>query len=116
VTCVSVRPTRVERESVNTVALCDNLASGECASSRMMVASAVYLNSSETLYSARDTTIMPNIPALLSIVAITFAPNVELRYSAARYSTMNPSLCLSKLDNCRKFGFRLIYWAHSMGP
>ena len=71
-----VRPTRVERDSVNSVALC-----AKCASPRMMVASTVYLNSSGTLYTARDTTVMPDFQALLSLLAITFAPNIELRYS-----------------------------------
>jgi len=83
------RPTRVERDSVNSVALCDDqslISRGDEGSEagqtslRMMVAASVHLNSFGTAYTARDTTIMPSIPSLLAIVAITFAPNAELRY------------------------------------
>ena len=110
--CVST--TRVERDSVNSVALCDDRSLAASASSsagqcslRMMVASSVHLNSSAHTCTARDTTIMPNIQALLAIVAITFAPNVELRFVLG-YSTANSSVCF-KTGKCRMFTFGLIW-------
>ena len=101
VSCVC-RPCRVERDSVNSVALCDgqslptsgaSVSAGDTlqCSSRMMVAASVQLNSAATAYTARDTTIMPSIPALLPIVVMTFAPNAELRF----IQSLNYIFCLS---------------------
>lgn len=123
---VSVRPSHVERDSVNSVALCDDQslaasaasAAGQC-SSRMMVASSVYLNPTSTAYSARDTTIMPNIQALLAIVAITFAPNIELRCPQLLH---HEHFCLSrkslKVDirfdiACVSYG-AILSWGHEV--
>jgi len=75
----------VERDSVNSVALCDDTQSAatttnEQFSPRVMVAANVHLNPFGNAYTARDTTIMPPIPALLAIIAVTFSPNAELRF------------------------------------
>ena len=83
---LSVRPTRIERDSVNSVTVAEDQClaagteSGGRCSSRMMVSASVQLNPSGTAYTARDTTVMPPLPALLAILGITFAPNTELRF------------------------------------
>jgi ATP-dependent RNA helicase TDRD9 len=76
------REVRIERDSVNSVALNDELSGGanevKC-SSRMLVAGSVGLNSCGQLLTARDTTLMPSMPGLLALVALTFSPSAELR-------------------------------------
>lgn len=76
------RTTRIERDSVNSVAINDELRAGanevkNCA--RMLIASIVTLSPRSDALQARDTTLMPSIPGLLALVALTFSPSAELR-------------------------------------
>ena len=73
---------RVERDSINAVALNDELRGGKeevKGSSRMLVAADVMLNSHGDVLTARDTTLLPSIPGLIAIVALLFSPSAELR-------------------------------------
>jgi len=47
--------------------------------SRMLIAANVSLNKNHESLTARNTTLMPSIPGLLALVALTFAPSAELR-------------------------------------
>ena len=76
--CVAVhRPARIDRESVNSVALDDE---PQNPNDRLMVACFVGLNPGGTTVMARDTTILPNIPGLPALMALLFCPTAELRY------------------------------------
>ena len=78
--CVAVhRPARIDRESVNSVALDDE---PQNPNDRLMVACFVGLNPGGTTVMARDTTILPNIPGLPALMALLFCPTAELRYKA----------------------------------
>lgn len=70
------RTVRIERDSVNSVALDDD---PQDAYQRMMVAAKVTLNPSGNTLLARDTTIMPNIPGFPALMALLFCPTAELR-------------------------------------
>ena len=47
--------------------------------SRMMVAAFVGLNAEGNTIIARDTTIMPQVPGMLALMALLFSPVAELR-------------------------------------
>ncbi|XP_022106993.1 putative ATP-dependent RNA helicase TDRD9 [Acanthaster planci] len=71
-----LRSTKVERDSVNSVALSN---APEEKYEKMMVAAHVGLNHAGNTLLARDTTLMPNIPDLPALICILFAPVMELR-------------------------------------
>ena len=70
------RQARIERDSVNCIVVNSE---PQDRRDRLMVAGYVALNPSGNTCIARHTTLMPNIPALLHLVAILFAPCVEMR-------------------------------------
>lgn len=71
------RAVRIEPDSVNSVAIDDE---PQDPHDRLMCASFVGLNPSGSSMIARDTTIMPLIPGLPSLIALLFAPMAELRW------------------------------------
>ena len=71
------RATRVERDSINSVSLSN---APEEKFTKMMVSANVGLNHSGNTLLSRDTTMMPNIPDLPSLVCMLFTPAIELRY------------------------------------
>ncbi|XP_071787183.1 ATP-dependent RNA helicase TDRD9-like [Asterias amurensis] len=71
-----MKATRVERDSINSVALSN---APEEKFTKMMVSANVGLNHSGNTLLSRDTTMMPNIPDLPSLVCMLFAPAIELR-------------------------------------
>ncbi|XP_038074406.1 ATP-dependent RNA helicase TDRD9-like [Patiria miniata] len=71
-----LKATKVERDSVNSVALSS---APEEKFDKMMVAAHVGLNHAGNTLLARDTTLMPNIPDLPALVCMLFAPVMELR-------------------------------------
>lgn len=80
--CDIVRPVRVEKDSINSVAVNGELGVGANevkTASRMLIAASVTLNSNGDSLTARNTTLMPPIPGLLTLVALAFAPSAELR-------------------------------------
>ena len=90
-----LRPTRIERDSVNSVAVD---AEPHCTTTRMMVAASVNLNPNCTMITARDTTLLPNIPGLLALVSLLFAPIAELRTDRAKKKYIG-ALCGLGWDN-----------------
>ena len=100
--CLHIRDVRVERDSVNSVTI-DNEPQDK--HERIMIAGHVGLNPSgntmvlrcecinyiilsfTTIITAlnRDTTLMPNIHGLSSLICLLFAPTVEMRYIAYIY-------------------------------
>jgi len=73
---VACRTTKVEQESVNSVAVDD---APHDHHQRMMMAGFVGLNPSGSSVVARDTTIMPLIPGLPAIITLLFTPVAEFR-------------------------------------
>lgn len=71
------RTTRVEQDSVNSVAI-DSAPHDP--HQQMMVAGFVGLNPNGSSVIARDTTIMPLIPGLPAIITLLFTPVAEFRY------------------------------------
>lgn len=71
-----LRSVRIEQSSVNSVILNDQPQESH---QRFLVAANIGINSSGSTVVARDTTLMPNIHGLLSIVSLLFAPFAELR-------------------------------------
>ncbi|KAJ8309140.1 hypothetical protein KUTeg_014014 [Tegillarca granosa] len=71
-----MRAVKIEPDSVNSVAIDDE---PQDPHDRLMCASFVGLNPSGSSMIARDTTIMPLIPGLPSLIALLFAPMAELR-------------------------------------
>ena len=70
------RTTRVDRTSVNSVALSTE---PEDRYDKMMVSAHVGLNPAGNVLQARNTTLMPNIQDLPALVCMLFAPTIELR-------------------------------------
>ena len=76
-TCVGrLRATKIERDSVNSVALNDE---PQDKHERFLVASNIGINTTGTVMIARDTTLMPNIHGLAALVGLVFAPCAEFR-------------------------------------
>lgn len=71
-----LKTTRVDRGSVNSVALSTE---PEDKHQKMMVSAHVGLNPSGSVLQARNTTLMPNIQDLPAMVCMLFAPSIELR-------------------------------------
>ncbi|KAI8505586.1 ATP-dependent RNA helicase tdrd9 [Branchiostoma belcheri] len=67
---------RIERDSVNSVAL---NARPQDTHQRMLVAGHVGVNPTGSTITARDTTLMPNMPGLAALVCLMFTPVAELR-------------------------------------
>ncbi|KAL4238351.1 ATP-dependent RNA helicase tdrd9 [Mactra antiquata] len=76
-----LRSTRIEPDSVNSVAIDD---SPHDTHQRMMSASFVGLNPNGSTVVARNTTIMPHIPGLPAIIILLFTPVAELRTDPAK--------------------------------
>ncbi|EFN82362.1 probable ATP-dependent RNA helicase spindle-E [Harpegnathos saltator] len=88
--------TIVENESVNSIFLDEN----SDRSMRLLVAQNInQLNNSNQLH-LRNTTLLPNVPGLAVLLALTFAPRVELRCSPLR-TYYTGALCgLGPMDSC----------------
>ncbi|CAH3166074.1 unnamed protein product [Porites lobata] len=71
-----LRSVRIEQNSVNSVVLNDQ---PQDPHQRFLVAANLSINATGTTVVARDTTLMPNIHGLMSIVALIFAPYTEMR-------------------------------------
>ncbi|XP_078671642.1 ATP-dependent RNA helicase TDRD9-like isoform X2 [Branchiostoma floridae x Branchiostoma belcheri] len=71
-----LRSVRIERDSVNSVAL---NARPQDTHQRMLVAGHVGVNPTGSTITARDTTLMPNMPGLAALVCLMFTPVAELR-------------------------------------
>ena len=71
------RPAKVERDSVNSIVV-ENEPQDK--HERLMIAAHVALNPAGNVCLARHTTLLPNIHGLIHLVAILFAPTVEMRY------------------------------------
>ena len=71
------RTARVERDSINSVALDDK---PEDPHQRLLVAAVVTLNPSGSTLLARETTIMPAIPGFPALMSLLFCPSMEMRY------------------------------------
>ena len=72
----SIRPSRVERDSVNSIVVDPE---PHNAHEKMMVAANVALNPSGSATLARATTLLPSIPGLPHLLCLMFAPTAELR-------------------------------------
>ena len=72
----SLRPSRVERDSVNSVVIDPE---PQIKHEKMMVAANVALNPSGSATLARETTLMPSILGLPYLLCLLFAPSAELR-------------------------------------
>ncbi len=72
-----VRATKIDRESVNSIALDDE---PHDTHDRLMIAALVGLNQPRTVMQARNTTLMPNIHGLPGLMALLFCPTAELRF------------------------------------
>lgn len=76
-TCIGqLRPTRVDRDSVNSVTF--DTEPGNT-SPRVMVAAFVSLNQAGKAITVRETTLMPHIDGLHGLLALLFCPTAELR-------------------------------------
>lgn len=72
---------RVERDSVNSILVSDQQ---EVKSLRFLVAATVTMNPTGSVMNARETCLLPNIPGLLSMLVLVFAPQIELRSNKGR--------------------------------
>ena len=70
------RPVKIERMSVNSIVVNNE---PQDTHERMMVAAHVALNPAGNTCLARTTTLLPNIHGLLHLVALLFAPAIEMR-------------------------------------
>ncbi|XP_032664411.1 probable ATP-dependent RNA helicase spindle-E isoform X2 [Odontomachus brunneus] len=78
-TAGQVKRAFVEYNSVNSVLLDENCDR----STRLLVAQSVHrLNDNDNSLSLRNTTLLPNVPGLTALLALIFAPRVELRCNA----------------------------------
>ncbi|XP_076314448.1 ATP-dependent RNA helicase TDRD9-like [Tachypleus tridentatus] len=82
ISCLGIsRTVHMDRDSVNSVALDPE---PQDQHERMLVASHVGLNSTGSAIVVRNTTLMPNVHGLSSIIALLFAPYAELRTDKER--------------------------------
>ncbi|XP_035669550.1 ATP-dependent RNA helicase TDRD9-like [Branchiostoma floridae] len=84
-----LRSVRIERDSVNSVALNDR---PQDTHQRMLVAGHVGVSTTGSTITARDTTLMPNMPGLAAIVCLLFTPVAELRTNRA-HTHLTGAIC-----------------------
>ena len=72
----SLRPSRVERDSVNSIVVD---AEPQSKHDKIMVAANVALNPSGSATLARETTLLPNLLGLPYLLCLLFAPSAEMR-------------------------------------
>lgn len=80
---------KVGHSSINSVTLCQDLTS---TNSVVMVAADVFVSQMGGTMMCRDTTILPSIPDLSSLLCLLFSPIVELRYDEDK-SNYASALC-----------------------
>jgi len=76
-----VRATKVEQDSVNSVFICEE---PQDKHPRLMVSANVGVNAAGNTIIAKDTTVLPNIHGIASIIPVLFAPIAEYRISKDR--------------------------------
>lgn len=74
--CLAIRGVRVERDSVNSIAIQEDPLTRH---QRLMCAAQVSLTPSGDTLLARNTTIMPQLRGLPELLVLLFAPSVEMR-------------------------------------
>lgn len=84
-----LRTVRVERESVNSVALCTEQQENY---EKMMIAAHIRINNAGNVLLVRDSTIMPSIRGLPALCSMLFAPTMELRRDKKK-SRLTGALC-----------------------
>lgn len=90
-----LKKVNVESNSVNSVLLDDD---HDQSSERLLVAQIVSQDSQNGLI-LRNTTLLPNIPGLVALLALSFAPRMELRCNSRR-TYYTGALCgLGSIDN-----------------
>ena len=72
----SLRPSRVERDSVNSIVVDPEPQNKH---DKIMVAANVALNPSGNATLARETTLLPNLLGLPYLLCLLFAPSAEMR-------------------------------------
>lgn len=101
-----LRKINIDKNSVNSVLLDNDLNQ----SKRLLVAQSI-MQSNRNSLTLRKTTFLPNIPGLAVLLAMSFAPRMELRCNSRR-TYYTGALCgLGPINNCTK---RAIFPDHDM--
>jgi hypothetical protein len=93
------RRVQINGESVNCVGLEEE---HQCQYRRLLVACGVQLSQTRQLVSLRHTSLMPSIRGLPTLVAILFAPTIELRLSRETSDVTHKRTHLFRLDEQRQ--------------
>ena len=88
-----MRRVQIDGESINSVGLEEEQ---HCNYRRLLVAFGVHLSQTRQIVSLRHTTLMPAIRGLPALIAMIFAPTIELRFR--RIKMKNYSLFCSYSD------------------
>uniref|UniRef100_A0A670IA43 ATP-dependent RNA helicase TDRD9 n=1 Tax=Podarcis muralis TaxID=64176 RepID=A0A670IA43_PODMU len=80
-TTIMVQAVLVEKESVNSVVVVD---APEDSFQQMLVAASVTVNATGSTMLLRETSLMPHIPGLPALLAMLFAPVIDLRVDESR--------------------------------
>lgn len=101
-----LRKINIDKNSVNSVLLDNDLNQ----SKRLLVAQST-MQSNRNSLTLRKTTFLPNIPGLAALLAMSFAPRMELRCNSRR-TYYTGALCgLGPINNCTK---RAMFPDHDM--
>ncbi|XP_065661782.1 ATP-dependent RNA helicase TDRD9 isoform X2 [Hydra vulgaris] len=91
-----LRGCRVEQDSVNSVVICEDPHDKH---QKLLIAATVNVNSAGNSIIARETTLLPNIHGLYSMLALLFAPVAELRCHAKNTHYIGALCGLGANDN-----------------